>query len=228
MSNVDTKLDQILASLSGLNSKFDRLENKVTVLQDHSAQHDRSIASLEDQVFKLKEACNHRDQDSRNTVIRVFNFPVIESEVADGSKGLSTRIYDKVLKPILQAAKNKGEIAALPQLQTIMSECFRTRSTKTSAPPPVIFKFTSVNHKVAVMRNKRDNIPQLSGPNSNPIFIVEDLTPDTHQRMMELKLDRRIAKIWTVNGQIRLTLVASPLRVLKVKSAYEDIERMLG
>ena len=181
---------------------------------------------------KLKETCNSRDQDSRSTVIRVFNFPVSETESADGNKGLSNKVYDRVIKPVLAAAKNKGELAALPQLQTILTECFRTRSAVTSSsggtppPPPVILKLSSSIYKVAIMRNKRDNIPQTTG--SSPIFITEDLTPDTHSKMMDLKQDKRVSKVWTVNGQIRLTLASSPQRVVKVKSVYEDSEKILS
>ena len=239
MASSDSKLDEILANsratsqdIKLLNSKFDRLESKVSDLQAPTSSHGQSITELQAEVAKLKEAGNARDQEARSKVIRVFNLPTSEDEAANSGKILSAKVYEKVLKPILTAAKAKGDIATLPQQNTLIEECFRLRGPGSGPPPPVIVKLTSHMFKTAVMRNKRDNIPappraELSG-GARPCFVVEDLTPATHQRMMELKEDKRVAKIWTVDGQIRLTLVSSPDTVVKLKSPYADCERILS
>ena len=61
-SSVDQKLDMILTNLNNLSAKFDRLENKVTVLQTVSDTHGQEIADLQKEVKSLKEAGNSRDQ----------------------------------------------------------------------------------------------------------------------------------------------------------------------
>ena len=237
MATDSAKLDLILASVNNLNtsvnslnSKFDKLEAKVTVIESKVATQDLVISDLQSQLTKLKTSCNIRDQESRSSVFHIFNFPTSEAEVADGNKGLSSKIYEKVLKPIRTAAKNKGELAALPQLQTVMADWFRIRAPNHAAadspPPTVVFKLSSSLYKTVIMKNKKDNIPQVA--NSSPIFITEDLTPDTHRRMMDIKQDKRVAKVWTVNGQIRLTLHSAPSRVVNIKSAYGDIEKLLS
>ena len=241
MSSSDNKLDEILANsratsqdLKLLNSKFDRLENKVSDLQMTSAAHGQSIAELQTEVTKLKEAGNSRDQQARANVIRIFNLSISEDEAANSNKILSSKVYDRILKPVLTAAKAKGDIATLPQPQTLIEECFRIRGPSNSSgpPPPVIVKLANHNFKTALMRNKKDNIPAPSRAELTsgikPCFVVEDLTPATHQRMMELKEDRRVAKIWTVDGQIRLTLTSSPESVIKIKSPFADCEKILS
>ena len=181
-------------------------------------------------MLKLKEAGNLRDQASRLNVIRIFNFPIVDDETNNSNRILATKVYDRILKPILTAAKSKGDIASLPQQQTLVEDCFRTRGPGAGPPPPVIVKLSSHPFKIALMRNKKDNIPAAPRTSSDapPCFIVEDLTPATHQKMMELKADKRVAKIWSVDGQIRLTLVSSPGNVVKVKSAFAEADKILG
>jgi len=236
MSSMDAKLDLILANIQDLSYKFDKLESKVAVLQQTSAVHDQSIADLQKEVLQLKEAGNTRDQEGRIKVIRIFNLPIAEDEAANANKILASKVYERVLKPVLTAAKSKGDIASLPQQQTLIEDCFRARGPSSGSgsgpPPPVIVKLTSHNFKTALMKNKRDSIPAPSRAEAAngvlPCFVVEDLTPVTHKKMMELKADKRVAKIWTINGQIRLTLTASPESVIKVKSPYVNCEKLLN
>jgi hypothetical protein len=135
---------------------------------------------------------------------------------------------------VLAAAKAKSEISVLPQASTLIEDCFRTRRAAAGAdggPAPIIIKLTSPSLKVAIMRNKRGNIPAPSrsdvSAGQRPVYIVEDLTQATHTKMRELKDDRRVNKIWTVDGQIRLTLTDSPDRIIKVKSVYDDKDKIL-
>jgi len=238
MSTMDNKLDQILASLKTLNSKFDKLESKVTVLQVTSAAHDHSITELQKEVKQLKEAGNVRDQEARANVIRIFNLPVADDESANSNKILAAKVYDRVFKPVLTAAKAKGDLATLPQHQTLIEDCFRARgpssnsSSNSGPPPPVIVKLTTHAYKVALMRNKKDNIPAPSrsevSSGVRPLFMVEDLTAVTHLKMKELKEDKRVAKVWSVDGLIRLTLSTAPEYVIKVKSPFVDFEKILN
>jgi len=82
------------------------------------------------------------------------------------------------------------------------------------------------------MRNKKDNIPAPSrsevSSGVRPLFMVEDLTAVTHLKMKELKEDKRVAKVWSVDGLIRLTLSTAPEYVIKVKSPYVDFEKILN
>ena len=236
MSTTDIKLDEILACLKTLNSKFDKLESKVSVLQVTSVAHDHSITELQREVKQLKEAGNVRDQEARANVIRIFNLPSTDDESANSNKILAAKVYERVFKPVLTAAKAKGDLATLPQQQTLIEDCFRARGPSSNSnsgpPPPVIVKLTTHAYKVALMRNKRDNIPAptrsevTSG--ARPLFMVEDLTAVTHMKMKELKEDKRVAKIWSVDGLIRLILSTSPEYVIKVKSPYVDFEKILS
>jgi hypothetical protein len=56
-------------------------------------------------------------------VILFFSLPFSKDE-RDGTKSPSSVAYARILKPILMAAKTKGIIASIPQLPTLMSECY--------------------------------------------------------------------------------------------------------
>ena len=178
--SVDHKLDLILTSIGNLSSKFDRLDGKVTALQTISDTHGQAIADLQREVIDLKEAGNARDQASRGCVVRVFNIPVSVDESADNNKVLAGKVYDRVLKPVLAAAKAKGDISVLPQATTVIEDCFRTRAKGGVAP--IIVKLSSSKLKTIIMRNKKENIPAPSRAEAAAgvlaPFVVEDLTQD--------------------------------------------------
>ena len=241
MSKTDTKLDEIIASLkclnsemSQLNSKFDKLESKVSVLQATTVAHEQSIVELQKEVKQLKEAGNTRDQEARANVVRIFNFPTTDDETANSNQILASKVYERIFKPVLTAAKAKGDLATLPQQQTLIEDCFRARgpSSNSGPPPPVIVKLSSHTYKVALMRNKRDNIPAPTRAEATsgarPCFLVEDLTAATHLKMKELKEDKRVAKVWSVDGLIRLTLSTAPESIVKIKSPFVDFEKILS
>ena len=79
---------------------------------------EHSIATMAAEIKILKSSANRRDQLDRALTVRLFNFPGSDSET-----GLSNRIYERILKPILVAAKAKGTIPSVPQASNVISEC---------------------------------------------------------------------------------------------------------
>jgi hypothetical protein len=68
------------------------------------ASQETAISTLEKEVKKLKELTNDREQQSRENVIRLFNLSE-DDNAADQGKALANRVYDRILKPVMVAAK---------------------------------------------------------------------------------------------------------------------------
>jgi FtsZ-binding cell division protein ZapB len=134
--SVDKKLDRILGEISHLREKTDVIASlvlKVNNLEAKVATCEATINLLVSEVKALKNRDNDREQDARHLSLRIFNIPGSNSET-----GLSSKVYDEVLKPILAAAKSQGEIPTLPHMGTAVSEVFRAGkfSPGSNKPPP--------------------------------------------------------------------------------------------
>ena len=112
--STDQKLDLLIGEVAKIQkqtAEIPVLVAKISALEDTVKAQDAVIAALQKDVLHLKNICNDREQLDRNNTLRLFNFPSSGSEV-----GLANRVYDKILKPILAAAKNSGQIARSPML----------------------------------------------------------------------------------------------------------------
>jgi hypothetical protein len=88
----------------------------------------------------------------------------------------------------------------------------------------------SKNLRLAVLRNKRSNMPSPSDSERSEFVkrfsIVEDLTAPTYKMLRMLQDREDVAKVWTNEGRIRLTLSSQPDSVIKVKSVFQPIEKI--
>ncbi len=149
------KLDLILSRLGALDTKFDgllltfgELSTKVDALQTTVDDHKESIAAIraeldtnKAEMRAIKTSHNAREQRLRSNTLRVFNIPYSDGESADNFKPLAAKIYDRILRPTMVAAKNSGDIGAVPQQATIIEACFRaftpsSHPADAARPPP--------------------------------------------------------------------------------------------
>jgi len=236
-SSTDEKLDLALAWLSTIakqQAKIDVLEKKVNDLEIKVTNQDASIKALTKENRAIKEAANIRDQEARNNTIRLFGLPISQDEET-GNKTLSDIVYNRILKPILTAARAKGDCPSVPHLANLMEECYRVGKPAAgskatgSPPPPIIIKLTQV-HRLAILKHKRLNMPSPTDAEKaaghKKFVIVEDLTAATHRKLKELQGDQRIEKIWTVNGRLRFVLCGEDKSVKKVKSVFDPNEEI--
>ena len=134
--SVDKKLDLILGEIALLREKTDTIASlvaKVSSLEIKLAVSEATIVALSSEVKYLKDRDNARDQSDRQLSLRIFNVPGSNSET-----GLTSKVYEDVLKPLLSAAKSQGEIPTLPQVGTTIAECYRAGkfSPGSNKPPP--------------------------------------------------------------------------------------------
>ena len=227
MSSQDAKLDLLIAEMSKLSkqtSEIALLVNRVNVLETTVASQKSTIEALTADVRSLKDIVNHHEQQSRASSLRILNFPGSGDETA-----LASKVYDRLFKPILAAAKAKGELTTLPQVGNTIEEIYRAGKFAAGAnkpPPPIVVKLASPTIRMALLRNKRLSTPP-PAEGAKRMVITEDLTPATHKRYRELISDDRVEKGWTINGGI-LLVKKSDKSVVKVKSIYDSNDEILG
>ena len=57
--------------------------------------------------------------------------------------------------------------------------------------------------------------------------MVEDLTSTTYSLLKALQDPTGVAKAWTIEGQIRFARADKPDTVVKVKSIYEHVDKIV-
>lgn len=248
------KLDRILEELKKLDvldKKFDELNNKIGSLTATTNQLRKdvdvnagSIKSLKEEfdAFKLtsqaetktlKTAFNNREQQLRATTIRVFNMPTMLGESVDNYKALTSRVYDRLIRPAMVAAKAAGDLGVTPQQATIIEACYRVfqqREPEPGTPPaPVVVRLSTRHFKFLVMKYRKAAAAPSEADREaggKRLIVVEDLTPPTHRLLKDLQADERVEKVWSVNGQIHYTLPGVS-GFKKVKNVFDPIDSFL-
>jgi uncharacterized coiled-coil protein SlyX len=226
-----------LATMAKQQARIDVLEKKVSVLEVKVASQEVTINTLVKEAKASKEMANTREQEARGNTIRLFGLP-ISNEESSGNKPLSNIVYERILKPILAAARSKGEISSVPNPANLIEDCYRSNPSSSSpstsntsnSPPPIIIKL-SRPHRLAILRNKRLNMPSPSDSEKTAgikrFVVVEDLTSATHKMLKELQGDERVEKVWSVDGRLRLVLNGEDKAVKKIRSVFDTAESII-
>lgn len=235
------KVIELEARTEVLETSFTDLRGEVTQIKTKMGAE---ISALKSELNYVKTTQNARDQQQRSLSIKLSGLPITEDEkkAVDPDKFLAKRIYDKLLKPILLAAKENGHIDVVPTLTNCISDVERFKIwTKPSAPIPgasasakppmipiVIVRFTYADVRLAVLRNKKSNTPAPTQADkamgSIGFFLNEDLTPSTFKALRALQNDDRVDKAWSVDGRLRFVLSDDADRkVIKVKNVFDPI-----
>jgi hypothetical protein len=208
---------------------------KVVALEAKVDSLEARVVSLEDDVVALKDGSNFREQQLKLCSVRIHGLPVTDEELAatDGGKTLANKVYDRILKPILNAAKAKNDIPSVPHCPNVIEEVYRAgRPSKTGKPAPIVVKMVNRNLRLAVLKNKRTSIPAPQEVEKNEFVkrftVVEDLTGPTFRLLKLLQEHDSVARAWTIDGQIRFVKEDKLDTVVKVKSAFMPIESVLS
>jgi hypothetical protein len=193
------------------------------------------------EIASMKDQNNAREQLLRGHSIRIIGMPITEEEASsrEPNKVLLKKVFERVIKPVLAAAKTNGHTDSVPSMNNTISEIYRVRvglpqaqgvvgqPRPATVPPPIIVKFTTLDLRTAFMRNKRVNIPQVSeterAAGVKKILAVEDLTGPSHKKMRELIAEPAVEKVWSVDGRLCFTLVNDNTVVHKVKSVFDPV-----
>ena len=222
-------INETRALLAASQAKVDVLETKVAILES-------TVSSMEVDILSLKEQLNARNQEGKLLSVRFFGVPVTDEETksTDGGDSFRKQIYDRYLKPCLSAARANGDIPTVPQAHNVIAKCFRLGKPTPSGtrPPPLLVTFTSYELRSAIFRYKRDSFPipseaeKING--TKRYVMVEDLTSPTYSLLKAMKDHPDVSKAYTIEGRIRYSKVDKPDFILKVKSVFEPIEKILS
>ena len=235
----EQKLDMLLSAVATLlqgQEKLEKMTSTVVALEAKVTAQETTINSMGKEIKKLKEQANDRDQQARDLTVRLFNFPIADGDTAETGRSLATKIYDHILKPILVAAKAKGDFASVPVANNVVEDAFRvgkpTLKDGVMRPPPVIVKLCNRQLRLAILKNKRLNIPSPTdgerGCGIRKFIVVEDLTVPTFKKLSDLLADDRVEKAWSTEGKLRFVLMGNDKSVKKVKSVFDSNDEIIG
>lgn len=243
INNVTSINNTLATSLPAINAKVDSFISEINTVKQLVSTNQEDIKvvfsevfELKDQLYTLKDQLNAINQEKRLLCVRIFGLPLSEDEIdgPDPAKATVKQAYDRVIKPLLAAAKDRSAIPSVPKNPLeVIKEAFRLRSNPNSrSPPPILLKFSNENYKTASFKSKRDHMPSPSETEKNAGYrrfdMVEDLTPDNRSCLMELREHASVARAWTTSGEIRFTIKGDTTSfVHKVKSPYDSIASIL-
>jgi hypothetical protein len=87
---------------------------KVLALDTKVGTLEQKVVTLESELLSLKEVSNNREQASKLCSVRIHGFPVTDKELVATVRGktLGSKVYERLIKPILAAASTKGDITS--------------------------------------------------------------------------------------------------------------------
>ena len=185
------------------------------------------------ELYSVKEQLNHLEQRDRSSTIRVFNLPVTDDErnsTDPSGKVTAKLVYDRILKPSMNVAKEKSFLSAVPTLPHCIVKCFRIRirNATPAKPTPIIVKLASQAIKSAIFRARNGGLPPPTETEKaagiRRFHFTEDLTPASYNCLMSLRACDKIERAWSVSGEIRFTRKGDTSNhVHKVKSVFDPI-----
>jgi hypothetical protein len=194
------------------------------------------IVRLSSEVKQLKEIVNHREQVARSLCVRIINLPMSEDEIHGPEPAVATAklVYERVIHPLLVAAKAKTKIASVPALQNTVVKAYRLSKPSAASPsPPIVAHLISANIKTICFIMKKEALPKLSDAkralSQKRLLLTKDLTSPSFAFLKQLKDDDRISRAWSVEGQIRFIKSGDPNNyVHKVRSVFNSVDSLFS
>ena len=230
LESLDKKLDSIMKGQAVADKQFAELRELLAANHARVTVVEEQMSSMLQEIKSLKETVNLREQQVRSLSIRVVGLPNQEDE------NTPKLIYDRVIKPMLVAAKEKNIIASVPQLSTAVLEAYRIRPRGGAVPSgshPIRVKLATPALKSALFRVKKEALPGLSeqekAAGHRRILMVEELTPAAYDLLRRLRDDSRVSRAWSVEGRIKLVKTGdNSSTVLTVKSIFDPVSTILA
>lgn len=241
-SSIEQSLQFLVANSQATNAKLDAVLAELKDVKGRVAQVECDVKNAFNEIFELKDKLNSFEQKDRATAIRIFGLPLSEEEKedSDSQKATAKVAYERLLRPILSSAKDKGLISTLPHLSNVILEAFRlnskkannSSSTTSGRPPPILVKLATTSIKTAIFKSKSSSLPEPTDAEKaagiSRFHVAEDLTSPTFNFLMDLRAHKKVERAWTTEGQIRYTIKGDRTSyVHKVKSVFDNIDAII-
>jgi len=185
---------------------------------ESNKEKDKIINKHTDQINNCEEAL-------RSNSLRIIGLPVTRTST---NADITDCVYEHIILPILNTAKEKGDIDAFPSKRFLIDNAF-TIPSKSTTSSPVIVKLSSSTVRSLIFSYKKDVLPNttdpISGRNRPKFGIYEDLTAANFSQFKTLSEDARTTAIWTFNGQIKFRMKDSET-IYRVRSLQDTVDSL--
>ena len=125
--------------LSALMVKFEMLEASLIAVTREKEALWGMVTEQASKIAVLRNSLNEREQYARNWSMRILNIPVPTEQETD-TRFVMQSVYDALIYPILEGAKNKGDIDHVPDCDTLL-ETAHILPGKADSHKPIITRF---------------------------------------------------------------------------------------
>ena len=119
LKDQSTAINDTKALLAASQAKVSVLETKVSTLEF-------TVDALSADVTSLKEQLNVKNQEGKLNNARLFGIPLSDEETTatDGGEAFKKIVYDRFIKPCLNAARANGDIPTVPHAANVISKIY--------------------------------------------------------------------------------------------------------
>ena len=178
-------------------------------------------------INKHTDQINNCEQALRSNSLRIIGLPVTRTS---NNADITDCVYEHILLPILNTAKEKGDIDSFPSKRFLIDNAF-TIPSKSTTSSPVIVKLSSSTVRSLIFSYKKDVLlnttDPISGRNRPKFGIYEDLTAANFSQFKTLSEDARTTAIWTFNGQIKFRMKDSET-IYRVRSLQDTVDSLVN
>jgi hypothetical protein len=239
-SETDHKLDAIMAQLSTMNRRLDKvdllseqlgnIEESMRNLAAENSAIKSTIASTQSTLHTIQGNQVKMDQYNRSWSVRVMELPLSPEEEANPFRLVET-VYEKVFLPILKGAHDNDLIPKIPSCEQLLERAHVLPAPKPGATKPIICRFLNRDYRAVCFRLKKDYATRLPSAASDkrPRYahpFYEDLSATTFKKMKEIQADPRVESCWSINGQLRFKLTGSDV-IKRVNQVLDPIDSII-
>lgn len=179
-------------------------------------------------MLKLNSIAQH----NRSWSIRV-NGVELSNEEETNSRAVKNKLFDTVLRPILQGAVECGDLDEIPAMEKVLEHA-HILPAKDRQSKPIIARFTGREYRALVFKHKKAYAPREASAGASrerpgrykyPLF--EDLTKVTFGKMRAIASHPRVEACWSSGGQLRFKIKDSTY-VHKVRSVLDSVEDIIS
>lgn len=203
LSPLSEQLKEALAMVKSLNTKYEKMEETLGVLQEENKALKEEHASLKAQVLSsandlksVQKSPNDLEQYTRRDCVEICGIPLPEESQEEDTNEI-----------VLQLSQKMG----IPLERKDISVSHRIRSSRSSVDPAIIVKFVrrEVRERLYRARKRLKSITMADFGFSvdKKIFINESLTPKNKELFkdcLRFKKDNSFKFLWTNAGKIFL------------------------
>ena len=242
-TDIQNSINNLEATLKG---QLANMSQAVESLRAQLAAKDTQVAELtkeskqqREEIDHLKFNLNNIQQAERGCNLRVLglNVPTEDIEALGSSKAIMKKVYERLLKPVLTAAKAMNAIDSIPKFDNLLvSAHFAGKPVKDPQgrvlPAPILVKFHNADMRTVVLKHKKLSMPSPLASECaagiKKFLLSEDLTKPNLDVFKRLIDDKRVGTVWTIAGCARFIFAEDESkRVHKVSSPFLSVDEII-